>query len=254
MDLERVIRAAPEIYWALAVFVVAIPIEHWFGTGHRPTQMERLGNLGAMLVNFLAGSLLLNAVLARPEMAAYTGFPDAPRWRVLDNPWLYGFSAMFLVDGLYYVYHRLQHSVPLLWRIHALHHTDPAVNITTAKRTHFLERPLQFLLLVMPVLWLLGYNERGVGLVAVAGPAILYFSHLDVRLSLGALTPVVVGPQYHRIHHALDAHEQGRNFAQAFPLFDKLGGTYRAPREREFIATGSEGCEQAYARWRPIVW
>lgn len=248
------IKPYAEILWALAIFAAAAPLEHLFATGTRPPVAERLGNIGAMIVNFVAGGLVLGAILARPELAAITNFPTQPRWPVLHNPVLWALAATFLVDGIYYVYHRLQHSLPLLWHIHALHHSDPAMNITTSRRTHFLERPIQFLVLVTPVLWILGFHEGGAAILAVTGPFLLYFAHLDVRLSLGALTPFVVGPQYHRIHHARNAHEQGSNFAQAFPLFDILGGTYRRPRRDEFVVTGTEGCERAAERWRPILW
>jgi sterol desaturase/sphingolipid hydroxylase (fatty acid hydroxylase superfamily) len=252
--MHELLEAASEVWWALAIFVAALPLEYAFSTGTRPASAERLGNVAAMFVNFVAGSLLLNTMLAQPRVAAVLEFPDHPRWAILENPFVYGIVTIFLTDGLYYIYHRLQHAVPLLWHIHALHHTDPAVNVTTARRTHFLERPLQYLLLVTPVVWLEGWNESGVAVMAVLGPALLYFSHMDLRLSLGPVTPLVVGPQYHRIHHALNAHEQGRNFAQAFPLFDMIGGTYRRPRAGEFVATGTEGCEKASARWRPILW
>lgn len=252
--MNELLERAGEIWWALAILAVALPIEYRFGTGTPPAVAERAGNVAAHLVNFVLGSLVLQAILAQPRAAALLDFPEAPRLALLANPFLYALAAMFLVDGLYYVYHRLQHASPLLWRIHALHHSDPGVNITTARRTHFLERPLQFLLLVTPVLWMLGWNDRGIALMAVAGPAILYFAHLDVKLSLGPLTPLLVGPQYHRIHHALDAHERGTNFAQSFPLFDLIGGTYRAPAPGEFVPTGIRGCDSAMARWRPILW
>lgn len=243
-----------QIWWALAFYAFALPLEHYFATGKRPLVSERLGNIGAMLVNFVVGSLIVNAILAQPSMAGTMNFPEEPRFAILSHPLVYAFSAIFLVDGLYYVYHRLQHSVSLLWHIHALHHTDPAVNATTSRRTHFLERPIQLFVLVTPVLWLLGWNSGGMAIMAIAGPGILYFSHMDVRLSLGALTPVIVGPQYHRVHHSLDARNHGVNFAQAFPLFDILGGTYRRPAPKEFVVTGIEGCKTASARWRPIVW
>jgi sterol desaturase/sphingolipid hydroxylase (fatty acid hydroxylase superfamily) len=248
------LQQATEVWWALAIFAIALPVEYLFATGPRPAVSERLGNVAALFVNFVFGSLLLNALLSWPPAAELMNFPEEPRVAALANPVLYCLAAMFVVDALYYVYHRLQHSVPWLWRIHALHHTDPSVNITTSRRTHFLERPLQFLVLITPSLWLLGWNDRGVALMAVTGPAVLYFSHLDVRLSLGALTPVLVGPQYHRIHHALDAHEHGANFAQAFPIFDVIGGTYRAPARNEFVKTGVRECATPAARWRPILW
>ena len=248
------LKQFPQMWWALAIFAAVLPLEHFFSTGQRPLASERLANLGAMAINFVIGGFVLNTALAQPSMASSMNYPETPRWALVENPFVYALAAMFLVDGLYYVYHRLQHAVPLLWRIHALHHTDPAVNITTSRRTHFLERPIQLLVLVTPVLWLLGYNEAGMGLMAIAGPGILYFSHMDVRLPLGPATALIVGPQYHRIHHALDAHDHGANFAQAFPIFDIVGRTYRRPAPDEFVATGVMGAESASARWRPILW
>ncbi|HXC53267.1 MAG TPA: sterol desaturase family protein [Candidatus Limnocylindrales bacterium] len=247
-------RHASELWWGLAIFAIAIPIEHRFSTGMRPAASERLGNLGAMLLNFVAGGLLLKWVLAQPSSSWLRGYPGAPRAPLLENPLLYGLAAVFLIDGLYYLYHRLQHWSPLLWRIHAIHHSDPAVNITTARRTHFLERPLQFLLLIVPVLWILGFNAGGTAIAGGIGVALLYFAHMDLRLSLGPLTPLIVGPQYHRIHHDLDAHDHGTNFAQAFPLFDLLGGTYRKPEDDEFVKTGVKEYRTTADRWRPLIW
>lgn len=247
------IATTPELLWALVVFAAVIPVELAFGTGRRPALAERLGNVGAMVVNLAVGGALLAWVLSQPWAEGWMDFPQEPRLAALENRWLWAVAALFLVDGLYYVYHRLQHSVPLLWRIHALHHSDPAVNVTTSRRTHFLERPLQFLLLALPVLWLLGVNAEGAALFSLAGPFLLYFAHVDVRLPLGPLTAVVVGPQYHRVHHALDSREHGVNFAQAFPLFDIVGGTYRRPRPGEYVETGIEGCKSAEQRWKPIL-
>jgi sterol desaturase/sphingolipid hydroxylase (fatty acid hydroxylase superfamily) len=245
---------AAELWWGLAIFAAVIPLEYAFAAGTRPAPLERLGNLGAMLLNFVAGGLILNAILQHPAGLTLRGFPDHARFAPFENPIVYGVTAVFLIDGLYYLYHRLQHGVPLLWRIHAIHHSDPSVNITTARRTHFLERPIQFLVLVLPVMWLLGWNAAGMGIMAVVGATFLYFGHMGVRLSLGPLTPFIVGPQYHRLHHALDAHHHGRNFAQAFPLFDILGRTYRCPEKGEFVATGIKECDTARSRWRPILW
>jgi sterol desaturase/sphingolipid hydroxylase (fatty acid hydroxylase superfamily) len=252
--LEELLAEAGELWWALAIYAFVVPIEMLSGTGHPARLAERLGNFVALLVNFTAGIILLSLALDQHLGLRALGYPDQPRWAVLANPVLYAVTVVFLVDGFYYVYHRLQHAVPLLWHIHKLHHTDPAVNITTAKRTHFLERPLQFFLLVAPALWVVGYNPAGMAYMAVIGPFFLYFAHVDVRLSLGPLTPVFVGPQYHRIHHGRTMQHQTSNFAQAFPLFDMLGGTYRRPDASEYGDTGIDGCETTRDRWRPLIW
>jgi sterol desaturase/sphingolipid hydroxylase (fatty acid hydroxylase superfamily) len=245
---------SPELLWALGVYAAVLPLEAIAGTGHGRAWGERLGNIGAMLVHFTVGGVLLALLLELPWGEQLLEYPREPRWALLESPPLYALATVFLVDALFYVYHRLQHAVPLLWHIHKLHHTDPAVNVTTSRRTHFLERPLQFLVLVAPVLWLLGYNAAGMAHMAVLGPFFLYFAHLDLKLPLGPLTPVIVGPQYHRVHHGTARAKQGSNFAQAFPIFDWLGGTYRRPGVKEYGETGVEECRTARSRWRPILW
>jgi sterol desaturase/sphingolipid hydroxylase (fatty acid hydroxylase superfamily) len=251
--LNELVAERSELTWAIAIFAVSIPIELLFGTGHKVAWSERAGNVGAMLIHYVIGLTILTAFLDLSIGRHLIGYPDGPRWPAFENPVLYGVTALFLIDGLYYVYHRLQHAIPALWHIHKLHHTDPAVNVTTAKRTHFLERPVQFVILVAPVLWLLGVSLEGLAYVAVLGPALLYVSHMDVRLPLGPLTGVVVGPQYHRIHHEKVEHSRHANFAQAFPLFDMLGGTYRRPGKSEYATTGVAGCETIADRWRPLL-
>jgi sterol desaturase/sphingolipid hydroxylase (fatty acid hydroxylase superfamily) len=160
---------------------------------------------------------------------------------------------VFIADGTFYVYHRLQHRNPLLWRIHKLHHTEPALNITTSRRTHCLERPLQFVVLVLPALWILGYNPDGLEYAMYAGLFFLFYSHLDIKLPLGPLTPVIVGPQLHRLHHSVEDVHHGINYAQIFPLFDILGGTYRRSGSREYPATGLPECRSVADRWRPLA-
>jgi len=248
------IAAGPELFWGLAIYALAIPLEYLLGTGHRVPWAERIGNLAAMLIHFLLGGVLLFLLLANPVGIRLLQFPDQPRWEILANPFVWAFAMLFLFDGLFYVYHRLQHRSSLLWHIHKLHHTEPAMNITTSRRTHFLERPAQFVLLALPALWLLGYNPEGFTYAVVAGTFFLFFAHMDLKLPLGPLTPVIVGPQLHRIHHSADPAHRDRNFAQIFPLFDILGGTWHRPGTGEYPATGLAECATVRDRWRPLVW
>jgi sterol desaturase/sphingolipid hydroxylase (fatty acid hydroxylase superfamily) len=248
------ISESAELRWAFATIAICLPFEMLFGTGHKVAWSERFGNIGATLVNFIVGVTLLALALKHPLGQRLLDYPDTPRWSLLGNPLAYAVVVVFLADGLYYLYHRLQHAVPLLWHIHKLHHTDPAVNITTSRRTHFLERPIQFIVLVAPVLWLFGAYSEGLVYTAFLSQGLIYFSHLDVRVPLGPLTAVIVGPQYHRVHHSRVVGNQHSNFAQAFPVFDMLGGTYHRPAHSEYPVTGVVGYDTPASRWRPLVW
>jgi hypothetical protein len=170
-----------------------------------------------MLIHFGIGGLVLQLLVSTSVGQGLVSFPREPRLALLQNPVAWALASVLLVDAFYYGYHRIQHAVPLLWRIHQLHHTDPAVNVTTARRTHFLERTLQFLFVNLPMLWALGVNIEGSLYATGIMWLMVYGGHANVRLDLGWLTPILVGPSYHRLHHGRALAYQDTNFAQVLP-------------------------------------
>jgi sterol desaturase/sphingolipid hydroxylase (fatty acid hydroxylase superfamily) len=89
-----------------------------------PALRRRLANIGFWVVNvFLAAFLLPQAASVRPhiETAAGIAFPSWP----IANAGLSLVGGFRLLDLMRYLVHRCEHAVPLLWRFHALHHSDP---------------------------------------------------------------------------------------------------------------------------------
>lgn len=138
-------------------------------------------------------------------------------------------TAMLAMDAVTYAVHRLEHRVPLLWRMHRLHHSDPDVDVTTQFRFHPLEALLQggaslivVLALGTPPLAPLAY-----ALVhAIIGP----LSHVNVALPIQldrALRWLVVTPDMHRTHHSTNAADYDTNYSVCFSMWDRLLGTYR---------------------------
>jgi sterol desaturase/sphingolipid hydroxylase (fatty acid hydroxylase superfamily) len=151
-------------------------------------------------------------------------------------------AHLFAGDFLYYWYHRAQHRFEALWAVHELHHADRALDVTTSYRTYWLEAPIQTILIATPTLLLFGDHGRGAAIATVVtAQFFLLFSHANLRLGLGRLSTVVVGPQVHRIHHSRLAEHRDKNFAQIFPVIDWLFGTYHAPAPDEYPPTGAEG-------------
>jgi len=141
-------------------------------------------------------------------------------------------------DFFYYWWHRAQHTFRPLWAIHRLHHTEQALNVTTAVRHHWLEESLRPLVVLFPLGWLLNFQPvqyAAIGLVFAAWP---FFIHLNTRMHLGPLGRVIMGPQYHRIHHSIEPRHWNRNFGSFFPAWDYLFGTAWHPQHDEFPATG----------------
>ncbi len=146
-------------------------------------------------------------------------------------------AYLLVVDFLSYWRHRAMHAWPLLWRIHELHHSETSINTTTARRDHWLNEFLYFASVNTPALLLFGVFDVPSG-VLMAYVAFPFFTHANIRLALGPLTPVLNGPQLHRIHHSRLPEHADTNFAAMFPLYDIIFGTYRAPRAGEFAPTG----------------
>jgi sterol desaturase/sphingolipid hydroxylase (fatty acid hydroxylase superfamily) len=163
-------------------------------------------------------------------------------------------AFLLATDFVYYWYHRAQHRFPILWAIHELHHADGELNVTTSYRTYWLEAPLQAILVGAPVTLLFGpYAPQLAFAMLVAARFVFLVSHSNVRLSLGPLTPVLCGPQWHRIHHSRLPEHRDRNFAQYFPVLDWLFGTYYAPARNEYPPTGTDGLASTAAVWRTQI-
>ncbi len=152
------------------------------------------------------------------------------------------FVPLFLHDLWFYWSHRIEHCIPALWAFHRLHHSDERMNTSTWARDHFLQNTWRsfFSLFTLGLIVDLDLSE--------AGKAALYsqtfltgmsmFYHSAIKIQLPWLDRVLVTPQVHRIHHAVDPVYHNRNFADALPVFDILFGTYCRPRHAEFPDTG----------------
>jgi sterol desaturase/sphingolipid hydroxylase (fatty acid hydroxylase superfamily) len=152
------------------------------------------------------------------------------------------FVPLLIHDLWFYWAHRIEHKVPFLWEFHKLHHSDELLNASTFGRDHFLQ-----------AVWIGFFPAFTLGLifdlsVVQSGEAALYSTlfitllsmlyHSAIRLRLPWLNHIVVTPQVHRIHHSTEARHYDRNFADVFPVFDLLFGTYHRPGRDEFPTTG----------------
>jgi sterol desaturase/sphingolipid hydroxylase (fatty acid hydroxylase superfamily) len=159
----------------------------------------------------------------------------------LAQSWHYVVAAVghfLLVDFFYYWFHRWQHQTGFLWEQHKFHHSETALNVTSTRRVHWLEEPLVILFVGIPIGLLIRVEGLELGILSFIEVLWLQFVHLNLRLELGWLGRVIVGPQHHRLHHSYLPQHIDRNFAVFFPLWDMVFGTYYAPRSGEFPATG----------------
>jgi sterol desaturase/sphingolipid hydroxylase (fatty acid hydroxylase superfamily) len=138
--------------------------------------------------------------------------------------------AIVLLDFAIYLQHVLFHSVPVLWRVHRVHHADIDVDVTTGSRFHPIEIFLSLLIKFATII-ALGAPPMAVLLFEALLNAGSLFNHANLRLSLGldrVLRLVVVTPDMHRVHHSAWGVETNTNFSFTFPWWDHLCRTYRA--------------------------
>jgi sterol desaturase/sphingolipid hydroxylase (fatty acid hydroxylase superfamily) len=155
-------------------------------------------------------------------------------WGLLNNVslplWLAVVLGVVALDFAIYLQHVLFHAVPLLWRLHRVHHADPDFDVTTGLRFHTIEIALSMAIKVAAIM-VLGPPALAVLLFEVLLNATSMFSHSNVRLPLWLdriLRLIVVTPDMHRVHHSTIHHETNSNYGFNLPWWDYLLGTYRA--------------------------
>ncbi len=155
-------------------------------------------------------------------------------WGLLNHvalpDWAIIVVAVVVLDFAIWLQHVIFHAVPLLWRLHRVHHADLDYDLTTGARFHPLEILLS-MMIKMALIVALGAPPVAVLLFEVLLNACAMFNHGNIRLPGTAdrwLRLIIVTPDMHRVHHSVEYHESNANFGFNLPWWDKLFGTYRA--------------------------
>ena len=201
-----------------------------------PWRRQAIGRLSRWPSNL--GIVVLDTLLVQPVFPlAAVGvalLAEIRGWglfQTLEAPvWLAIVASVVLLDLAIYLQHVLFHAVPMLWRLHRMHHTDLEFDVTTGVRFH----PFEILLsmaIKLGVVAALGMPAVAVLIFEVLLNATSMFNHGNVRLPRRfdrILRWIVVTPDMHRVHHSLVCCETNSNFGFNLPWWDRLFGTYRA--------------------------
>lgn len=171
-------------------------------------------------------------------------------------PLVAGFIAFFVLDFAVWLEHWASHKIPLLWRIHRMHHADNGFDFTTALRFHPLEIVLSMVWKALVVV-LIGAPAIAVLIFEIVLNGASMFNHANGRLPGrldGWLRLFVVTPDMHRVHHSSDCRETNANYGFNFPFWDRIFGTYTAQP-----LLGHDGMEIGLKEYRgrqtaEIVW
>jgi sterol desaturase/sphingolipid hydroxylase (fatty acid hydroxylase superfamily) len=149
--------------------------------------------------------------------------------------------STFIIDFFYYWFHRALHANAYLWQTHLLHHSDEHMNVMTAQRGHIAEGMLAPLFITLPMAVLFKLPAITIGVLSLVPYMYLFVAHANIKLGFGPLWWVLISPNYHRIHHSIEARHWDKNFANWFPVWDVIFGTLYRPAKDEYPATGVDG-------------
>ncbi|MBI2290452.1 MAG: sterol desaturase family protein [Betaproteobacteria bacterium] len=234
MDINAVLLSH-EAAIRLGVFVAAFALMAlWEVAGPRRALALRKGrrwlaNLGITLIDMAVVRVLFPAATVGVALAA--GERHWGLFNVLAVPAPLAFAlSLIALDLLIWFQHIAFHRVPMLARLHRVHHVDLDFDVTTGIRFHPVEIVLSSLIKSAAI----------VALGAPAAAALVFelllnlgslFNHGNVRMPQGvdrALRWLVVTPDMHRVHHSVEPEEINSNFGFFLSWWDRLFGTYRA--------------------------
>lgn len=201
--------------------------------GRRGKHLAR--NIGIALLNAAMIGLLLLPQWSRaagPEFGLLHRFPMPG--------WLHTLFVILLLDVWTYWWHRINHEIPFLWRFHRMHHSDPWMDVTTARRFH----PGEIIfssLLRLPLIFLLGIHLRELLFYGLLTGFVVDFHHANIALPERMdrwLRALIVTPAMHKVHHSRIQAETDSNYTSLLSVWDRLFGSFRLRPDLAVIEIG----------------
>lgn len=149
-------------------------------------------------------------------------------------------TAVVIFDLWMYAWHRFNHEIYFLWRFHRVHHTDPAMDTSTAIRFHPIEILISSVINVI-VLGLLGLDFGFLVLYKSVMTPFVIFHHSNIALSEKWdrwLSVVFIMPNMHRIHHSQIMQETNSNYGSIFSFWDRLFKSFCSRENMKSIVFG----------------
>jgi sterol desaturase/sphingolipid hydroxylase (fatty acid hydroxylase superfamily) len=185
-----------------------------------------IAGVDGALVRLMA---ILAVPLAGTAAASYASGQSIGIFNWLDWPaWIETALTVVILDFAIWAQHVATHKVPMLWRLHQVHHADVDIDVTTAVRFHPVEIGLSVLWKIVCVL-ILGPSEFAVVLFEIILNAGAMFSHANIALPLPldrALRRLIVTPDMHRVHHSVTRREHDSNYGFNLSVWDRMFATY----------------------------
>lgn len=240
------------IFLIMAIVETLIPRrDRRFGRANRWS-----ANFGLMLADFVAVSAVTFVIPVAAIAVALLA--EANGWGLLNMlglpVWLEWLIAIMVLDWVIWAQHLATHKIPILWRIHRVHHSDVEMDASTAIRFHPVE--IVFSIFVKSVaIILLGPAALAVVVFEALVNGSALFNHANFKLPLSVdkiVRKLFVTPDMHRVHHSVCREETDSNYGFFLSIWDQIFGTYVAqPKDgHDNMVVGlSEWQDDVSTRW-----
>jgi len=226
------------------ITIIALAIVFWIAEGVAPffrgrTQRARHASanlsLAGMNLMILLPSGLFMAVILHEAKIWWPGL------RGTDLPYaLQTVLILLSIDLWMYIWHRINHEIDFLWRFHAVHHSDPALDVTSAWRFHIVEITFSELLRY-PVLIFIGAEIQDLLLYSLIMTPIIEFHHSNISIPAAldrTLRLVIPTPLMHRIHHSVIRTEHDSNYGSMLSIWDRIFNSFKLKEDISAMPLG----------------
>jgi sterol desaturase/sphingolipid hydroxylase (fatty acid hydroxylase superfamily) len=193
-----------------------------------------IGGSNALLLSVLLGSLVISSYhsFELHRLGVLHRFGIGSWWNIL--------LTIIVLDGMTYGWHRAYHGVPVMWRMHRVHHSDQGVDVTTSGRFHLTEMVLSAVFrLGVIALW--GASVTSVVIFEIVFGLLNQLEHANLHIPEPLetwLRSIFVTPDMHRIHHSQAREHTNSNYSTIFSWWDRLFGTYRFGADQQTLTLG----------------
>jgi len=159
--------------------------------------------------------------------------------------------TIVVLDFTYgYVAHMLMHKIPMMWRFHRVHHSDPFVDVTTSLRQHPIEGLWRFIFMTIPA-WVLGLPAEGIVVYRLVSRVNNVLEHSNIRLWRPldrAVSLLCVTPNMHKVHHSNKPAETDSNYGNILSIYDRALRTFTNTNRAHHVVYGLTETDPGEAR------
>jgi sterol desaturase/sphingolipid hydroxylase (fatty acid hydroxylase superfamily) len=141
------------------------------------------------------------------------------------NVWILLIMNILALDFISYFHHIISHNLPLLWRIHKVHHIDRDIDALTSLRVHFLDI-VGGAFCAIPLIVFAGTPLHALFIYTTLQHIIVTASHSNLKCPRW-LSFVIITPCFHRKHHYIIKGSYTFNYGSVFPFWDFIFKTNR---------------------------